>query len=345
MRVVLGFLMVLLACFSVQARSLGSFLVVKKDTNFIVSYYNDLIIRLYTVEKLNSLQLTDLISTNRLNYQPNGYYNIGVGVNLRSFGVSLAGRIPFTSRSDSRHGDTKKFGIQTYLYTSKFSVDLLTSFQKGYYLYNSAESLKSYSNNIEYQRPDIFSFNIGATINYIFNNTRFSYRAAFKDTEQQKHSAGSLISGFSVYSYQTQADSSIVPREIDSGYFQKSRDITRTGVLTFNSNLGYAYSLIFLKNGIITLSYVLGSGIQTNSFDRDFVREPDSWRFSLNHSGRIGIGYWFNKYYARVSIIRSTQYTKFNYNDLSIENGTNFIQFSLGKRISLINRKKKRTSN
>ncbi len=344
MRKILFISFFLVLCFSAGAKSFNSYLTVKKDTNYIKSYYNDLILRIYTVEKVHSLQLTDLNSPYSLKYQPNGYYNVGAGVNFRSFGLSLATRIPFIQRVDNKHGDTKKVGIQSYIYTNKFSIDLLTSFQKGYYLDNSSASLSSYSSKIEYQRPDISSSNIGASVNYIFNNTRFSYRAAFKDTERQKLSAGSLITGMSIYSYQTKADSAIVPREIDLEYFQKSRDITATGVLTFNANLGYAYSLVFLKNGIFTLSYILGSGIQNNSFDRDFVSETDRWRYSMNHSFRVGIGYWFNRYFARVGIIRSTQYTNFRYNDLSIENGTNFIQFSLGKRITLPNLKKKRTS-
>jgi len=344
MRKLFFIIIFLVICLSVNAKSLSGYLTVKKDTNYIESYYKDLIIRLYTVEKIHSIQLTDLNSSQRLNYLPNGYYNIGVGINLRSFGLSLATRIPFIQGADNKHGDTKKFGIQSYIYSSKFSIDLLTSFQKGYYLDNSSASLADYTNKIEYQRPDISSSNIGASVNYIFNNSRFSYRAAFKDTERQKRSAGSLITGISVYSYQTKADSVIVPRGIDPNNFQKSRDITRTGVLTFNANVGYAYSLVFLKKGIFTFSYILGSGIQNNSFDREFISENNRWRFSVNQSARLGIGYWFNRYYARVGVIRSTQNINFKYNDLSVENGTNFIQISLGKRITLESKKKKRTS-
>ncbi len=325
--------------FSAEAKSLKNFLEVRKDSNFIESYFNDLIFRLYSGEKTHSLELSDLNNPYRLKYLPNGYFNIGAGVNFRSFGLSLATKIPVFQNSENKHGETKRFGVQSYLYTGKFSIDLLTSFLKGYYLNNSFSHLDSYSKGKEYQRPDISSANIGITVNYIFNNSKFSFKAAFNDTERQKRSAGSLIAGGSLFSYQTKADSSIVPREIDSAFFLKSRDIAKSGVLAFNANLGYAYSLVFLQNGIFTLSYILGSGMQDNSFDREFVNEINRWRFSMNHTGRIGIGYRFNRYYARFGIIRSTQYTSLKYNDLGIGNGTNFIQFSLGKRISVKNKK------
>jgi len=324
-----------------SARSFEKYLAVDKDTNYIQTFRNNLIIRLYSGEKSHTLQLSDLNSNYSIKYLPNGYTNLGIGVNFRSFGLSLAKKIPLWQISEVRHGETSRFGIQSYIYTSKFSVDLLSSFLNGYYLVNSAEHLSGFKKNIEYQRQDISSSNIGITVNYIFNNKRFSYRAAFSDTERQLKSAGSLLAGGSVISYQTRADSSIVPREIESQFFQKSRDISRTGVIAFNATIGYAYSFIFLKNGIFTISYVLGTGLQENTFNREVNDEINRWRFSLNNTGRLGIGYRFNRYYLRLGIIRSTQYTSLRYNDLGIGNGTNFMQVSLGKRFDLKKKKLK----
>jgi len=320
--------------FSVNAKSLKGYLEVKKDSNYIESYFNDLIVRIYSGEKTHSLELSDLNEPYRLKYLPNGYFNLGAGFSYRSFGISLATKIPVFQNSSVKHGDTKRFGIQYYLYSGKFSVDVLTSFSKGYYLNRSFSHLASFSKDREYQRPDMSSANLGITVNYIFNNSRFSYKAAFSDNEKQKKNAGSMIAGGSIFSYQTIADSAFVPREIKSDYFQKSRDVSKSGVLAFNANLGYAYSFIFFKNGIFTISYILGSGVQDNSFEREIEPDVNRWRISMNHTGRVGVGYRFNRYYARLGIIRSTQYTNLKYNDLGIGNGTNFMQVSLGKRFS-----------
>jgi len=321
--------------FSVNAKSLKGYLEVKKDSNYIESYFNDLIVRIYSGEKTHSLELSDLNEPYRLKYLPNGYFNLGAGFSYRSFGISLATKIPVFQNSSIKHGDTKRFGIQYYLYSGKFSVDVLTSFSKGYYLNRSFSHLASYAKDREYQRPDMSSANLGITVNYIFNNSRFSYKAAFSDNEKQKKNAGSMIAGGSIFSYQTIADSAFVPREIKSDYFQKSRDVSKSGVLAFNANLGYAYSFVFFKNGIFTLSYILGSGVQDNSFEREIEPDVNRWRISMNHTGRVGVGYRFNRYYARLGIIRSTQYTNLKYNDLGIGNGTNFMQVSLGRRISI----------
>lgn len=319
---------------SASAKSLNDFWKARKDSNFIHSYFNDLIVRFYTGEKTHSLELDDLINPYRLQYLPNGYTNLGVGVNFRSFGLSLAAKIPFLQYNDSKYGETKRFGIQSYIYTDKFSIDLISSSSKGYYLNNSFQQLKSFTKVREYQRPDISSTNIGLSVNYIFNNRKFSYKAAFSDTERQKRNAGSLIAGGSIYSYQTIADSAFVPRGIDEKFFRKSREVNKSLVLAFNVNGGYAYSLVFLQNGIITLSYSVGTGIQDNKSDKTSQPEVNNWRLSFSNTARFGIGYRFKRYFARASFIRSTQFTNFKYNDLRIANGTDFIQLSLGKRIS-----------
>lgn len=335
MRVLLITLIVIVAKISAFGRVGEKNLASKKDSTYIVSYYNDLIVRIYSGEKSHSLELSDLNNAYGLHYLPNGYFNMGVGVNFRSFGLSLATKIPFIHNNQFKNGETKRFGIQSYLYTDRFSVDLLTSFSKGYYLTNSSQHLVSYSKELNYQRPDISSANIGISVNYIFNHNKFSYKAAFSDTERQKRNAGSVIAGGSILSYRTKADSAFVPRGINNLLFLKSRDVSQSGVLAFNTNLGYAYSLIFLKNGIVTLSYIVGAGLQNNRFDRTSQSDINNWRLSLNHTGRFGIGYRFKRYYARIGIIRSTQYTNLKYNDLGIANGTNFMQLSLGKRLSM----------
>ncbi len=262
-------LLILFLCFgcSASAEPLSRLLEMKRDSSYIERYYNDLILRLYTVEKSHSLELVDFNTSNRLKYLPKGQYNFGVGANFRFFGIGLAAKLPFMQNGDEKHGKTSRFGLQTYLYCGKFSIDVLAYFMNGYYLKDSYEKLSSYTKYKEYQRPDMSSANIGVTLNYIFNNSKFSYKAAFDDTEKQKRNAGSLIAGGSFFSYQTKADSAIVPREIKESYFSKSRDITKSGVLAFNANIGYAYSFIFLKNGIFTLSYILGTGIEDNSFN------------------------------------------------------------------------------
>lgn len=307
----------------------------QRDSSYIERFSNDLIISLYTSQKTHSLDLQDASNAYRLQYLPNGKVNMGVGVSYRGFGVSLATRVPFFQENEYRKGETKRFGIQTYVYTDKLSIDLLTSFSKGYYLNRSFQHFGALYSEKEYQRPDIASANIGVSANYIFNHRKFSYKAAFTNTEKQRKSAGSMLAGAGIFSYFTRADSAFVPRGIDENDFLKSRDVKETGIIALNLNGGYAYSLVFLKNGIVTVSYLIGSGIQENKVDKTILPGVSKWNLSLNQTGRFGIGYRLNKFYLRAALISSSQFTRLKHNDIIIRNGTDYFQVSLARRFSL----------
>ncbi|HCY40627.1 MAG TPA: hypothetical protein DHV48_04625 [Prolixibacteraceae bacterium] len=327
--------LILLVNFSVYGRKFDILRPSDRDSSYVESFSNDLIISIYTSEKTHSLDLRDATNSYRLQYLPNGKVNMGVGFSYRGFGISLATRVPFFQENEDRKGETKRLGIQSYFYSNKFSFDLLTSFSKGYYLNRSLQHFGTLYSEREYQRPDIASANIGVSANYIFNHRKFSYKAAFTNTERQRKSAGSLLAGAGILSYFTRADSAFVPRGIDEKYFPKSRDVKETGILAFNLNGGYAYSLVFLKNGIVTVSYLVGSGIQENKVDKTILPGVSKLILSLNQTGRFGIGYRLNKYYLRASFISSSQFTRLKHNDLIIRNGTDYFQVSLAKRFSL----------
>jgi hypothetical protein len=329
------FSLILLVNFSVFGRKFDLLRSSERDSNYIESFSNDLIISIYASQKTHSLDLGDASNSYRLQYLPNGKVNTGVGFSYRGFGISLATRFPFFQENEHRKGETKRFGIQSYFYTNKFSFDLLTSFSKGYYLNRSFQHFGALYSDREYQRPDIASANIGVSANYIFNHRRFSYKAAFTNTERQRKSAGSLMAGAGIFSYFTRADSAFVPRGIGEKYFPKSRDVKETGIIALNLNGGYAYSLVFLKNGIVTVSYLVGSGIQENKVDKTILPGVNKWILSLNQTGRFGIGYRLNKLYLRASFISSSQFTRLKHNDLIIRNGTDYFQVSLARRFSL----------
>lgn len=335
MRYLFIFIIIALGHYNAKTQSFMDLFSVKTDSSFIESYYNDLIFRAYSGEKSHALELTDSNNNYQLRYLPNGYFNLGLGFNYKFIGVSFATKIPIFINSEFRKGVTKRFGFTSYLYTGKLSIDVLLSYLNGYYLNNSKEHFNQFDENQEYIRPDLTSVNFGSSINYVLNNKKFSYKAAFGDTEKQLKSAGSVLFGGSFFSYRTAADSTIVPREIEAVNFAKTRSLTDIGILALNANLGYAYNFVFLKDGIISISYIIGNGLQKKSFVGVSDDRANNWTFGTKHTGRLGLGFRFNDYYARVAVIRSTQLTNLKYNEISIANGVNFMEISLARKFSL----------
>ncbi len=306
------------------------------DTSYIQSFYNDLIVRVYSSNQNNFIQLNDLEQDVRLRYQPNDYFNLGVGFNYKWFGINVGTKIPYFSDDDNRFGKSTSLGIQSYLYARKFTVDILALKTKGYYLsLADNHDLAEKGTEIYYQRRDLKTINLGLNMNYVLNHERFSYKAAFKQNELQKKSAGSLIFGGGIYMLNVEADSAFVPREIDDIYFSEWRNLDDFKSITLNANIGYAYSYVPQPNWIITGSYRFSLGLQQNVWH--YTGDDDNWqaKLSRSHVFRVSGGHHFPGFYLGASFVRYEQNSSMKTHSLSMLNGTNYTEFTISKRIDL----------
>ncbi len=306
------------------------------DTNYIDTYNNDLILRIYTSNKINFFKLKDTEQDISLKYKPNDFYNLGIGVNYKWFGINIATPFPLSTKDESKYGKTTTFGIQSYVYRRKFTIDLLAKKTDGYFISESDELLPSFDDTgIEYSRRDVQTQNFGLNVNYIFNNERFSHSAAFKQTERQKISAGSLLGGFGLYSFLTSADSSIVPREIDERYFSKNRDFKGSLAFSVNVNAGYAYSLVFAKNWLLTGSFISSIGLEHLRFRYFEQSNHQKLRPNFSTQVRLALSYQCKEYMAGVSVVRFTHGSSLEVPEMSITNGSDFIRLTISRRLQL----------
>ncbi len=306
------------------------------DPNYIESYYNNLIIRIVSVNRNNFLQLKDTKQQMRLRYRPNDYFNLGVGLNYKWFGLNIGTKIPWFSNDDDRYGETTNLGIQTYMYGRKFIFDFIAQKTKGYYLsISDYHDLTTIDPLIFYQRRDISTLNLGAGFHYVLNHERFSYKAAFKQNELQKKSAGSLILGAGFYLFKVDAGSAIVPREIDEQYFTDWRNFDNFNNYIANLSVGYAYSFVPRENWIISGSYSIELGVNQNIWKYEIERDDWQSKISWGNEFRISGGHYFSDFYIGASFVRHENYTSINMNSLNLLNGTNYTEFTISKRMDL----------
>ncbi len=326
------FLLITYFCFS-QKKNRTAF---DLDTNYVQTYYNDLIVRVYSANRNNFVRLMDLEKDLDLRYRPNDYFDLGVGLNYKWFGINVGTKIARFSDDDNRYGKTSTYGLQSYLYARKFTVDLMALKTRGYYLDNENEALRQEITAEEYyKRRDIRTRNIGVNLNYVLNHRRFSYKAAFKQNELQKRSAGSLICGGGIYLLSVKADSVLVPRGIKPDYFLGWRDLTAFNCYSLNGDVEYAYSWVPLRNWVITAAYRFSLGIQRNSWE--FESTEDNKQVKLTRSGmfRLSGGHHFPGFYLGLTYVRYQQNSVMHMNSLKVLNGTNFTEFTISKRIKL----------
>jgi len=239
------------------------------DTNYILPYHEQLVLRVYTAKKWNNLSLHNVPGISALRYRPNSSYNIGIGGTYKGLTINLAYGFGFLGFLNPRKelGVTKYLDLQSHMYGRKWLIDVFAQFYEGFYLFPKGTA--TVDGDSYYVRPDLNTNTFGASVQYVFNNRKFSYRASVLQNEWQKKSSGTLLLGVEAYYGNMHADSSIVPKKVDSLTFTQS--IYKSEYVKLGPSVGYAYTLIvkkhFFATGSLSGNVAFGNTATTSDFN------------------------------------------------------------------------------
>ncbi|AZQ62176.1 DUF4421 domain-containing protein [Flammeovirga pectinis] len=275
------------------------------DTTFYTSYNDDLHIRLYTVYKFNDLLIQDRNDrSNNIIYSPNGNLNVGFGFTYRGLGINIGLNLPSINDDDDIYGKTTKLDMRSYMYGRKYAIDFGLQFYQGFYLKNTINRVPPFPDIGPPQeiRGDMQVNTIGFTAFKIHNYEKFSFRAAFSQTEVQKKTAGSPIYGPYLNILHFSADSALI-QDGDHGLISNVKDgwYTSTGFAG-----GYAFSLVLFKQFFITGSAALGYGLAIGNSTLENIN-GNTTEFTIGGgikvNARSAIGYNNDKTYVGLSIV------------------------------------------
>jgi hypothetical protein len=144
----------------------------------------------------------------------------------------------------------------------------------------------------------------GANIQYIFNNRKFSYRAAYTQSDRQKKSAGSFLVGAESYYVIGQGDSSLIPPDIKNTYFWQSMPYDRSTNFSLGVSGGYAHTFVIKQKIFFSFSAVPGLSFGKAAI---YYAPPDTktTSFSVNASlmWRFAMGYHSSSFFAGLSYV------------------------------------------
>jgi hypothetical protein len=246
-------------------------------TDYYQPYNRQITGRVFLSNKYTNLNLRgDDFS---LKYRPITSYNVGLGFTYQWLTVNVGYGFGFVNPNLDRK-NTRAIDLQFHPYGRKIAIDVLGQFYKGFRL--PAED--------DFLRTDIRVNVVGATAQYIFNHSQFSYRAAFLQSEWQKKSAGSWLAGFEFYTGGVKADTSMVPDARS-----KENKVKRVGFVELGPNVGYAYTYVYREHFFVTgsasVSLDLGFNTQVTEESKD-----RSAGFSPNTLFKVFAGYNSSKW-------------------------------------------------
>lgn len=281
--------------------TLPQFCFAQIDTTYIKPFENKLSLRTYLSMKFLSMEQESNGEIKK--FMPNTPMSLGLGVSVNNTIINLSYGQGLSFMKDAEKGRTKAFDFQIHNYGRKFIIDLFIQKYHGFYTSDNLDK------NIQLY-PDLNIQQYGAFGQYVFNNKKYSYKAAFNQNERQLKSAGSFLIGGGVYFTKIGSDSSFV---------HKSRNSLRN--FQFGVSGGYAYTWAINKRWFTSGSITTGINFGTERIN-DFGKQ----RIEIYPTffPRISAGYNKEKWSLGLSYVNNLIFSSFsdhNNNNIGLVSG------------------------
>ncbi|MEP7278000.1 MAG: DUF4421 domain-containing protein [Bacteroidota bacterium] len=267
------------------------------DSSYYQSFERYITTRFFFSQKYARLELEKSTNVARLRYLPNTSLAMGVGVTYQSISLNVGYAFGFLN-TDREKGRTRYLDIQPHIYGRKWVYDLTAQFYKGYYL--NPRGFASNDPEKYYVRPDLRTQLLGLSAYRLLNPSKFSFRAALLENEQQRKSAGSVLIGAEIYYGIIKGDSAVVPATLENNYLQKG--VRRLDFIKIGPGIGYAYTYVinraFYLTGSLSASLSLDFSKQHGA-----VGKTDNVDINKGFVYRIVAGYDKNNWNLNFSLV------------------------------------------
>jgi len=220
------------------------------DYNYIEPFDQKVAIKGFLAKKFLFL-FHEYDDKNSRSYMPNNPFEIGLGLSINNTAISFGYGYGFNFLRDKERGKTSSFDFQFHHYGRKYTFDIFFQKYKGFYMEDD-------NSDIEFELcPDLKVQKYGVDAQYIFNNKKFSYKAAFSQSERQLRSAGSFLLGGGAYYTYIESDTSFIYNE--KNYLKNFQ---------FGVSGGYTYTWVIKRDYFINLSITGGVHFGNETIDR-----------------------------------------------------------------------------
>lgn len=317
------------------------------DTNYYVKYTEQLVTRLYTSVKYTAFRVANPDTRNFLIYETNRNTILGFGATYGGFTLNIGLNFPFINGNDQdKYGDTRYLDLQTHVYLEKMSIDIFVQLFDGFFLSNSEEVLSDWPDKDTFQvRPDMRALIFGLNWQYLFNYRKFSFKAAYQQDAWQKKSAGTWVAGANAYYNFYNADSSIVPANLNPPDMLNGATYNRQDILNIGVSGGYYYNLVITKHVFLSAGIAGGPslGYTWYNMDNKNERQKSGIKLGFNWYFRASLGYNSRRFFIGTSILNQMLFNELPTDDIwtALTSGNYRIyvayRFGLKKPIKLVN--------
>jgi hypothetical protein len=277
---------------------------VKLDTNYIEAYKDELTARVFVSRKQKGYNLSSAPFSPWLRYRTNDNLLLGLGYTYSFLTLNLAVKMPFINQDDHIYGESRYFDLDLHTIFRSYIIDFYLQWNKGYFISNPEKVDPGWDPEPGYPiRGDLRTHILGLNVQYLFNSSRYSYKAAFLQNELQKRSAGSPILGIEAYYLFGMSDSVMVGGDIPPAGFLDDLPFNQVDIGNVGVNGGYAYTFVLKEKLFLSLSTLFGisGGYNQVHHTASSVTYPSGLTAGLTNSTRISLGINTKRYYVGLS--------------------------------------------
>ena len=301
------------------------------DSIYIRQYRSQLCITMIGVKRDFFMDITNPAAGNQiLTFYPKNQYSWGLGLDYKWFTVEFSMKYPFHFSSNSQKNN---FGIRVGLTRQKFWFSSFYQRYRGMNVDFNSDSLNAINRIfIPKTRGDIYTSSLHLSLNYGFNNRKYSQMAALWQIDRQLKSAGTFVVGFSAFIYQIKADSTLVPNALNRLFKPESQVIT-SSTKNIGVNFGYSHSFIIQKKFFIHLSLIPSLSYQFREYNLAQSSDLNVEGFSISSEARFITGYNSEKWYVGFNFINYSFTEKSVVANAGAVLNYNFFRWFLGFRL------------
>jgi len=271
----------------------------EEDREYFETFPDHITARFYLSQKYTALKFQDRAEGQDYLFWPNTTLNHGIGATYKWFTLNLAYGFEVLN-PDLGQGNTQYLDLQAHAYPETFVLDFFGQFYNGYHL--APQGFAAPAGDRYYVDPELDVTKIGVFWQYLFNNKKFSFRAAFLNNEWQKISAGSWMAGFEFYAGRAMTDNQMLPPTM---VLNPERNFRTIRFFEIGPNVGYAYTLVIKKHFFITGAVSGNLGFGYSQLEWLEGHRNTEWGVNPNVFLRAFAGYNSEKWSINANIVHN----------------------------------------
>lgn len=310
------------------------------DTNYIRKYPDRFIVtlseclRAYDI-RMRQTMFTDTTGMGEPQLVSNLKWSTGIALDFDKISISFGiGSQPYTNTELLTRGKTSYSALSCSFSFYRFRLETSYRKYKGFY----DMKLPGYDTIMDsvavyYQDPDLMARSIRVKAIFVKNKRKFSYNAAYFNTQRQLKSAGSLLLVSNIYDNVYSTTKSIVPDSAQQFYgpYAKMNYVHMQGL---SIGPGYSLNIVLFKTLFLNLTLTSGFDFQHRRYlTSDNSSSANYWKIGAAGDFRAAMG--LNGKNMFLSLTYRVDYNSYVMQGMTLETRYHAVDLNWGYRFKL----------